>query len=206
MPQAKKKTVSPKQAAARKVADKKKYKDAATRVREDREAAEAAARDLEVTSAEAWASTDQDPVGTKVQLPSGNVCLAYNPGIEAFIQAGSIPNALMPAVMAAIKSGQGIDPAEAERISEDPEILKQILDFADAATVKCVLEPKVLHVPEDGKRKAGVLYVDKVDMLDKMFLLQWVIGGTRDLGRFHRESAAALGVVDEVEDVGDKTE
>jgi hypothetical protein len=206
VPQAKKKTVSPKQAAARKVADKKKIKDAAAKVRAERERAQEDARSLDVTSAEAWLADTPEPVGTKVLLPSGKVCLAYNPGIEVFVQAGAIPNPLMPAVMKAIKTGKGIDPEEAEAIAEDADMLAEILNFADVACIKCVLEPKVAPVPEDGKRKAGVLYVDRVDYQDKMFLLQWMIGGVKDLDRFRVESAAALGVVEQVQDVADTTE
>jgi hypothetical protein len=205
VPTAKKKSLSPKQAAARRVASQKKVKDSARKVKEGREAAEAAARDMEVTKASDWAQSVA-PVGTKVLLPSGNVCLAYNPGIEAFIQTGAIPNALMPAVMEAINSGKGIEPSKAQEMSEDPEMLRQILDFADAATVQAVLEPEVQHVPEDGKRKPGILYVDKVDIADKMFLLQWVIGGTRDLERFREQSASALGLVAEGKGVGEETE
>lgn len=203
---AKKRSVSPKQAAAAKVISDKKVKDATKQVRENREAAERAARDLEVTSAEAW-STPAEQQGTKLLLPSGNVCLAHNPGIQTFIQVGAIPNSLMPLVMQAINTGKGIDPGKAQELAEDEDMLKQILDFADAACVHSVLQPKVLPVPPpEDDRIAGVLYVDRVDPADKMFILQWVVGGTHDLERFREQSADALGVVGAVEDVEPETE
>lgn len=43
------------------------------------------------------------------------------------------------------------------------------------------------HKYKEGPRDKDVLYVDQILMEDKIFLLQWCMGGTRDLEKFREE-------------------
>ena len=150
--------------------------------------------DLEVTSAAQWKRKGRDPV--KLALPSGNVCLAKNPGMEVFLLQGMIPNALLPLVQQAVEQGQGLTPTQQAKLNTDPEMLGQVMEFARMCLVECVVEPVVLPVPEgEAQRDPECLYADEVDLEDTIFIMQWVVGGTSDLERFREEQASALATV-----------
>lgn len=196
---------------AKALTQQKKVKDAAKAVKAAREAA----KDLEVTSLDEWL-TPAVQEGTKIKLPSGKVCLAKNPGMDVFFEQGMIPNRLMPIVRAAIAEGRGLPPKQVEEIAEDPEALSDILLFANRVTVHSVIQPEVKMPPvwtdedraagecreeqvggvAESKRKPGVLYADMIDLDDRLFLLQWCVGGTKDLERFRGQQADAVAAVD----------
>lgn len=118
--------------------------------------------------------------------------------------------------------------AAAEIVAEltsNPEKLEDVVELADLVTVETVVEPRVAPIPhwdeddhvrgacakeEVGKevpihlRKEGVLWVDLVDLEDKLFIFNFVVGGTRDLERFRGQSAAALDAVQPRKNVGGK--
>lgn len=58
------------------------------------------------------------------------------------------------------------------------------------------------HRYHEGPRDEETLYADEVDFQDKMFIFQWVLGGTRDLEQFRKEQAASVDAVSDVKDVG----
>jgi len=162
--------------------------------------------DKPVSTAAQWKrSGGNEPI--KLELPSGNVCLARNPGMEMFLTQGLIPNALLPLVQQAVQQGEGLKPEQTAELGSSPEMLSQVIEFANAALVHCVVEPVVSPVPEFGMmRDPDLLYADDVALEDKVFIMQWVVGGTSDLERFRQEQAAAMAPVPTVEAVEHKTE
>lgn len=194
-----------KQEQARVLSARKKVSDGAAAVKEAREAAQ----DMEITSAEEWLADAEVEMGvpTKLRLPSGKVCLAVNKGMMSFVQSGKIPNPLMQIVMGAVNEGKGLPTQGLKDLvtgDKAAEMLAGMVDMVDAVTVECVLKPEIVAVPPPipsadpageptpGERLPGVLYVDVLDLDDKMFLFNWVVGGTRDIERFREQSAAAM--------------
>lgn len=158
-----------------------------------RKDAEAEAANLEVTSAAEWKA--KAAAGTKLLLPSGFVCIAVNKGIDTFVEQGKVPNMLMPMVEAAIAEGEGKPPTKAElkETVKDVESIKEVMDFINAIVVDCVLSPTLALPPADRKdRDPAVLYTDEASLEDRMFVFQWVVGGTRDVERFREQSAAVV--------------
>jgi len=67
-------------------------------------------------------------------------------------------------------------------------------DAPDVVEEYIVLSGQV-GVDADGngvERDPKKMYVDELDMNDKMFLFNWVMGGSKDIERFRTQSAAAL--------------
>lgn len=219
---AKKSGAVSKQAQAKALSAKKKVDDNVRNI----EQARLAAQDMEVTEAGAWKGAVVREA-TKLLLPSGNVCLAFNEGMAAFLDSdGDVPNPLIPIVIAAMNDGKGMSGNDIQELLEGPkaaEFLKAMQDMTDSVTVRCVRKPTILPVPlavrevegEDGKTKIetyklpmgeagvdgrgmpiervpGALYVDMLDLNDKMFLFNWVMGGSKDLERFRDEQAALM--------------
>lgn len=153
--------------------------------------AETKAADQEVTDIGTWKSAG--PQGTKLMLPSGNVCLCTNPGLQVFLEEGMIPNSLMAIVLESVNEGKGAPPSKLKEVENDPDMLRDAIALANAVTLRCVLAPPIAPVPAEGEpRDPDRLYVDELDLNDKMFVFQWVVGGTRDLERFREETSALV--------------
>lgn len=137
----------------------------------------------------------------ELQVPSGNTCLARRVDLRKLLNAGSIPNLLMPIVREAMK-GKQFDASELmENIDE--EKITQMLELMDTIVLECILQPQVHPVPMrtvDGKpepvptteRDESKLYIDEVDFEDRQFIFNWAVGGTKDLERFRQEQASYM--------------
>lgn len=143
-------------------------------------------------------------------LPSGKTCLARPAGVEAFLSAGMIPNSLMKSVSSALaKPGQKpeeMDMAELMAdMSDDPKMLQDVFAMADNVTIHCVVEPTVHPAPDSEEdRQADLLYVDEVDLEDKLFILNFGMGGSRDLEAFRSATTGGVGPVPPSQDVRDE--
>jgi hypothetical protein len=158
--------------------------------------------------------------GVPLPLPSGLTCrIRPLGGMEVFMQQGLIPNALMGTIQQALKEGKDgkdFDPSQmTAELLEDPAKLQEMIRMIDDCVVFSVVEPKVHKIPtflnEDGtmetlefgddRRDPNRIYVDEVDINDKMFIFQVMTGGTKNLERFREEQAKAMGALASVEDV-----
>jgi hypothetical protein len=164
-------------------------------------------RHYQITSPTDWKTSGESelPAGLPLGLPSGNTCLVQPIGAEAFISNGLIPNNLLPIVADSIdRAIKGKEESEEEvnkrmmDLAKEPGYLEAVFKMADDVTLFCVLSPKVEPVPvidESGEapdRDPEKLYVDQVDIDDKLFIMQFALGGTRDLERFRSELADAM--------------
>lgn len=153
----------------------------------------------EVTSASAWkGKVTKKP--HPLELPSGNTCLVKRVGMESFLQTGMMPNSLMGMVQGALdkaKSGGQVKPddeaAMMSEITNDPAKMADMFALMDAVVIDCVVEPKVSPIPDDDEeRDEDTLYIDEVDLNDRMFIFNYVSGGSADLERFRDETAERL--------------
>lgn len=141
-----------------------------------------------VTSAKDWKGRANKAV--ELELPSGNTALVRNPGMQAFLQTGIVPNELMGTILKAIEKQEMPD---LDEFTENPDRIQLIVALADNVTVYCVVEPAVAPVPAAGEaRDEDTLYVDEVDMDDKMFIFQFAVGGTKDLEQFRAAQASGV--------------
>lgn len=152
-----------------------------------------------------------------IPLPSGNIARVRRVGPEAFLTQGIMPDTVTPIVEKAIRSKKGLKPAKQVELMKDPKQLGSMLEMLDRTLCYAVVEPRVVMPPAcavcgeldtlsvaahqrgDGEppegyhefqplpRVDGTLYADRVDLDDKVFILNYCVGGTRDLERFRRE-------------------
>jgi len=161
----------------------------------------------EPTSAAAWKKGKVE--GLLVRVPSGNTAKIRTPGMEVFLQNGVIPNALIPIVQKAMKSGkEPTDEELAEMLNaDDGKGLDNIIDLAESVLVNCCIDP-VVEIPPvddageripigDPRRDENVLYADEVDFADKMFIFSVATGGTSNLERFREQSGLDVAMVSE---------
>lgn len=164
-----------------------------------------------VTSATDWKSGRKGQTGTyAVALPSGNTARLRRADLQTFISLGIIPNSMLKIVQKQIERSRKGKPQNEEKVSqefeamiEDPQKLADVIMLADNITVYVVVEPKVLPVPDDEEdRDAEALYIDEVDMGDKMFIFNWAMGGSPDAETFLDEPTKDVGSVSAGENVG----
>jgi hypothetical protein len=158
--------------------------------------------------------------GRPLPLPSGEVALVKRPGMEKLLSAGLMPDSLTPVIQKQIESaqrGEEVTPENEmndevlQNVLQDPARVAEIFTSFDKITAMCVVEPKTrLHtwLPSDpevlaGHRTVGeeideddrdeeILYTDEIDSMDKMFIFQYVVGGSSDLEQFRRQYGASL--------------
>lgn len=150
-------------------------------------------KNKKVTSKAQWKATTG---GTPLEVPSGNVALVRAPGMQVFIEQGLIPNTLLPIVQKAISEKKAPDMSKLE-INE--ESLAQMVGMIDAVAVYCVIEPALTKNKDDdgntiplSERDSELLYVDEVDVQDKLFIFQFAVGGVRDLETFREQQKQAM--------------
>lgn len=145
-------------------------------------------------------------------VPSGQTCLVRRPGLEGLIKAGVLRNIdSLSAIVGEehIKKTKKGKPSQVnvDSVMKDPKALEDILHTVDKVVCHCVVKPEVFMTPNDiTRRKQGVVYADMIDIMDKMHIFNFVVGGTRDLESFREGLDGSVGGVDALEDVPGTTE
>jgi len=144
------------------------------------------------TSASVWKKKAVG--GTLITVPSGNTALVRAPGMQTFLEQGVIPNALMPLIRDAMQKGSAPEESDMSEMISDPEKLKELIEMANAITVYCCIDPKVVGAPHDAegnlipigdaRRDEDILYVDEVEFNDRMYIFNFAVGGPADIEKF----------------------
>ena len=152
-----------------------------------------------------------------LQCPSGQVCLARRPGIEGLLKAGILHemDVLTPMISQhrdrvngkRSRTKEQEQNAQLAEMVKDPKKLDQMLHLVDRVACYVVVQPPLKMTPNDPtNRKPGQVYCDQVDLMDKMFILNYAVGGSRDLERFHGEFGSTLGDIQAVGEDGEGTQ
>lgn len=138
-------------------------------------------------------------------VPSGQVCLVRRPGLDALMAEGLLGDldSLTQIVNSKhIERVNGKDSVNAASMLKDAKSVENVLHLVNKVVCATVIQPPVFMPPNDVTlRKQGVVYADSIDINDKMFIFQYVLGGTADLERFRQQSEDALGGVETLESV-----
>jgi hypothetical protein len=137
-------------------------------------------------------------------LPSGNAMVLKKTSLSAFLQTGTIPNSLIRMMQSAMgdKTGKKVE-LEVAELMKDPDGLRDMFVAVDAFVCAVALEPKVYPVPANEQdRDDELLYVDEMELDDKMFIFQRAVGGAEDAAPFRQESTPGVGRVQPRKAVG----
>jgi len=152
------------------------------------------------------------------ELPSGLVVQLHNPGgLRLFMQNGTIPNSLMPAVKEGLDSGQSMSEQTVKDLATDEAAIADMMVMMDSITLNCIKQPRVYPLPDlpddafegatpEDYKDEELLYVDEISDEDKMFIFQWVSGGTTDIERFREKQAGNVASLAGQPKVVDSTE
>ncbi len=135
----------------------------------------------------------------ELEVPSGQLCLVRRPGVEGLINAGvlqSLDSLSAIVYTEHVEKNNGKRPPKQRDIKDivsDEAAMISLIHTLDKITCYVVVKPEVQMTPNDiTNRKDGVVYADMIDIGDKMFIMNFAIGGTRDLERFREEYNESL--------------
>lgn len=138
-------------------------------------------------------------VGTTEELvtPTGQLCLVRRPGVQGLMKAGILQNVdTLSAIVSEkhIKRVEGKVEIDASSFMNDEERMAEVMRVVDKVVCYCVVKPEVQTTPDDvTRRQNGVIYADMIDLMDKMFIFQYIVGGTRDMESFRGQFDELLG-------------
>lgn len=141
--------------------------------------------------------------GEDLQCPSGQLCRVLRTGPQQLVAAGVLES--MDALTGIVQNelipqAQGRPKIDASKLAKNPKAINQMIEVADKVCIYAVLEPQVHPVPPAGvKRDEDKVYVDMVDIEDKFFIMQFVMGGVKDFEQFRQESEDAMVGVDQLQ-------
>lgn len=147
-----------------------------------------------------WGADRSEAIGsvTVLDVPSGQRCRVRRPGVPGLIKAGILESldtlssvvhrehvARADPSVEDLKANEKTDEEAMQDLMNDPEKLDKVIDTIDKVICYVVIEPEVHPDPPDGEElEKGKIYAQDVEWQDKMFIMQFAVGGSRDLERF----------------------
>lgn len=163
-------------------------------------------------AAQAWLSGGVGGL-EDVVVPSGQLCLVRRPGLEGLMKAGvlnrmdSLSSVVNEKHLKRVKGGKAAEEVDALSLLGDPKAVADVMDVVDKVVCHVVVKPEVHRNPNDvTRRQPGVVYADMIDVMDKMFIFNFVVGGTRDIESFRDEFDESVGGLEGVASVQAETE
>lgn len=124
--------------------------------------------------------------------------------MQVLLRNGSIPNSLMPIVEKALREGQRGQQLDSNQLMAEltEDKLAEYQLAMDNVVMAVVVLPEIRPVPvKDGQpvpdqdRDQSAAYIDWIDEMDKIFLMQYATGGSADAEKFREQFAQFLGPV-----------
>lgn len=147
--------------------------------------------EVEAIQPDVWRK-HQAPAGNIVELPSGQKARLRRLGVQRLAALGVLSNTdLLTSLVDKkhINRVKGSPELDEESLMGDPEGMMKALAMVDQIVIATVIEPRLSPSPADDQepRDESKMYVEDVDLTDKMFILNYTIGRSKDLESFRRE-------------------
>lgn len=151
-------------------------------------------------------------------VPSGQLCQVRLPGVQQLIAAGVIDSADTLTSLVDQKHIKRVRSKTAGKAPEkeidtqslmkDPENLKKLFTLMDQVAIHMVVQPEVVSCLKEvtdaegntetivipyADREQDRVYSDQIDMIDKMFIFQYAVGGGSDVESFRKQFGEAVG-------------
>jgi hypothetical protein len=149
----------------------------------------------------AWSQGPAADGAQDFTVPSGQTCLVRRPGVERLLREGVLFESDTLTTMVhenieRIESGKPEQEVDIESLLSDPKKFGELMETTDRIVEACVLKPTVRRELNDPtNREEGIVYTDDISMEDKFAILEFALGGSRDLAGFRGGSAEAVGGV-----------
>jgi len=167
-----------------------------------------------------------------LDLPSGETCRVRRPGIQGLIKAGVLHglDSLTSIVQTeTIPTAEGKPKVDIKAILDDSEKFGSMMTMVDKIVNYVVVEPSIVSSlrpvinPESGlvredangepileeipdaEREPELVYDDYIDVMDKMYIMNYAVGGSADLAKFREATQDVVGSVSDGETTAKST-
>jgi hypothetical protein len=138
----------------------------------------------------AWGETEFD-----FRTPSGQLCRLKKADVAELAEKGILDQVTrLPGVTAGvIATAEGQPPQKADTMP-DRETIKTVIDLVNILVPMVVVAPEICPLPEPmadgspGPREEGRIYVDSIEITDRIAIMTRVLGGLQKLDAFRVES------------------
>jgi hypothetical protein len=140
-------------------------------------------------------------------VPSGETCMVRRPGLQQLVTEGVLHDTdiLTTIVQENIDQAEkGVEPSEVNYLDilKDKKKFEAMMHTTDRIVCAVVVKPKVLMVPNDvtsrrspAPGEEAFIYADMIDLEDKMFIVNYAVGGSRKLEPFRAGPGKDVGAV-----------
>jgi hypothetical protein len=134
-------------------------------------------------SVTSWGETEFD-----FRTPSGQLCRLKKLDLAELAAAGVLDRvSRLPGIAGAlVAQSEGQPPAkEPEKI--DADTIKTVVDMTNVIVPMVVVAPKIEPLPEEGEERfKGLIYVDSIEITDRVAIMNRVLGGLAKLDSFRQ--------------------
>jgi hypothetical protein len=138
----------------------------------------------------AWGETEFD-----FTTPSGQLCRLRKADVAELAEKGILDQVTrLPGVTAGvIATAEGQPPQKADAMP-DRETIKTVINLVNVLVPMVVVAPEICPLPEPladgspGPREEGLIYVDSIEITDRIAIMTRVLGGLQKMDAFRVES------------------
>lgn len=165
-----------------------------------------------------YAPTTWNNEGEDLECPSGQLCLVRRPGLTKLMNDGLLDKIDILTTLvdqthvkkksAAARKQQAMQiDMETKKALKDPEKIKDWMAAVDKVVLATVIKPEISPTPANEiDRKPDQIYVDQIEVDDKMYIFSFAVGGTRDAERFRKQLAESIDSLVDVQAVENPAE
>lgn len=131
-----------------------------------------------------WGSNEYD-----FTCPSGQTCRMRKIPVEKIVSSGVLDKITrLPAVaQEQIDRAEGMPPKKVADAMPKPEEMEALLDTLNILLPMVVVKPEIYSAPEEGQeRVVGRIYVDSIELEDRIAIMERAVGGVRNLEAFRK--------------------
>lgn len=159
---------------------------AAARIAQDQQVIANSVPQAERAATDKYAATSWGGAEYDFTTPSGQLCRLRRLPLEELAKTGVLDRVTrLPGLTAElVTKAQGLPPS-AEAELPPVEHIEAIGEVVNAIVPIVVVEPKVYAIPPEGEERVnGLIYVDSIDFVDRVAIMNRVIGPLAKLDNF----------------------
>jgi len=136
-------------------------------------------------AATSWAAGEYD-----FRVPSGQLCRLKSLELDKVAETGILDRVTrLPGVVGEVIAKSEGQPPKAEAEMPDADTIKTVVEVCNIITPMVVVAPQIWPLPAEGEtRKPDRIYVDSIDIVDRIAIMNRALGGLAKLDSFRPQS------------------
>lgn len=136
-------------------------------------------------AAQMWGSNEYD-----FRCPSGQLCRLQKVDVGKLAESGILDRVTrLPGLAAALVEKSSGQPPVAPDAMPDKETIAAVMEVLLILIPQVVVKPEIHEIPAEGEeREEGLIYVDSIDTLDQIAIMEKVMAPLAKMDAFRKQS------------------